>query len=67
MPTIEEIKKLIQKAKVLNLSKKFKEYYRPAPLPAMSPFVSGVPIVKETKVKVNMSQEIVDKIHKAGY
>ena len=71
MPSIEEIIELIKKAKVLNLSKKSKENYRPAPLPAMSPFVIGYPIVKQdfhhesfdTKEK-NIS---LNKIRKAGF
>jgi hypothetical protein len=44
---IKEIRELIRKAKVLNLSKKFKYQKRHTPLPAMSPFVIGYPIVKQ--------------------
>ena len=69
MPTIKEIRELIAKAKVLNLSKKFKEYYRPAPLPAISPFVPDVPIVRQTLTNPNpkpMSAKVVKEIYKAG-
>ena len=67
VPSIKEIRELIQKAKVLNLSKKFKKYYRPAPLPAMSPFVPDVPIVRQTLTKPkSMSAKVVKEIHKAG-
>ena len=47
MPTIKEIRELIRNARMLNLSKKSKENYRPAPLPAISPFVIGYPIIKQ--------------------
>ena len=47
VPTIKEIRELIRNARMLNLSKKSKENYRPAPLPAISPFVIGYPIIKQ--------------------
>tara|TARA_B110001454_G_scaffold8629_1_gene8187 strand:+ start:298 stop:558 length:261 start_codon:yes stop_codon:yes gene_type:complete len=47
VPTIKEIKELIRNARILNLSKKYKENYRPVPKPALSPFVLGYPIVKQ--------------------
>ena len=67
----EYIRDLIEKVKEKTLSKKSKENYRPAPLPAMSPFVIGYPIVKQdfhhesfdTKEK-NIS---LNKIRKAGF
>jgi hypothetical protein len=65
VPTIKEIRELITNARVFNLSKKYKEDYRPSPLPAMSPFVPDVPIVRQTLTKP-MSAEVVEEIHKAG-
>jgi len=42
------LKELIEKVKDKSLlSKKSKENYRPAPLPAISPFVIGYPIIKQ--------------------
>ena len=69
MPTIKEIRELIAKAKVLNLSKKFKEYYRPAPLPAISPFVIGYPIIKQDWQHESLNETKKDnlkEIRKAG-
>tara|TARA_B110000263_G_scaffold138063_1_gene119769 strand:- start:185 stop:391 length:207 start_codon:yes stop_codon:yes gene_type:complete len=68
VPTIKEIRELITNARVFNLSKKYKEDYRPSPLPAMSPFVPDVPIVRQTLTKPKpMSAEVVKNIQEAGY
>lgn len=74
MTAIKEIRELIKKAKVLNLSKKFKYQKRHTPLPAMSPFVIGYPIVKQdyhhesfdTKRK-DITDDSLMKIRKAGF
>ena len=47
VPTIKEIRELLKKVKEKTLSRKSKENYRPAPLPALSPFVIGYPIIKQ--------------------
>jgi hypothetical protein len=68
--TIKEIRELIKKAKVLNLSKKFKDQKRHTPLPAMSPFVIGYPIVKQdyqnNESFDTMKKDNLDEIRKAG-
>ncbi len=74
MPTIEEIKELLEKIKNLTLSKKSRaDLSRPSPLPPMSPFTHVRDTVREedadNKVvtKTQLSDEIVRNIQKAGY
>ena len=71
--TIEAWKKTIELNKKLKvketkkLPKKARKNVRHAPLPAMSPFVPDVPIVRQTLTKRKpMSAEVVEEIHKAG-
>ena len=77
MPTIEEIKELLEKIKQKHLLKSrevTQETTRPSPLPPMSPFVIGYPIVKQdwhhesfdTKRK-DITDESLMKIRKAGF
>ena len=47
VPSIEQIKELLEKVREKTLFRKSKENYRPAPLPAISPFVIGYPIIKQ--------------------
>tara|TARA_Y100001947_G_C10168663_1_gene231367 strand:- start:234 stop:443 length:210 start_codon:yes stop_codon:yes gene_type:complete len=67
----EYIRDLIEKVKEKTLSKKSKENYRPAPLPAMSPFVIGYPIVKQDFHHESFDTKEKDislsKIRKAGF
>ena len=67
----EYIRDLIEKVKEKTLSKKSKENYRPAPLPAMSPFVIGYPIVKQDFHHASFDTKEKDislsKIRKAGF
>lgn len=73
MPTIEEIKELLEKVKQKHLLRN-KEVHRPSPLPPMSPFVIGYPIVKQdwhhesfdTKRK-DITDESLMKMRKAGF
>jgi hypothetical protein len=69
MPTIKEIRELIKKVKEKTLSKKYKENYRPAPLPALSPFVIGYPIIKQDWQHESLNETKKDnlkEIRKAG-
>lgn len=74
MPTIEEIKELLEKVKGLTLSRKSRaKHSRPSPLPPMSPFTHVRDIVRERDAdnkivtKTQLSDEIVRNIQKAGY
>lgn len=75
MPTMEEIKELLEKVRDLTLSKKRKaDESRPSPLPPMSPFTHVRDIVRERDAdnktvpkSVKLSDEIVKNIQKAGY
>lgn len=74
MPTIEEIKELLEKVKGLTLSRKSRaKHSRPSPLPPMSPFTHVRDIVRERDAdnkivtKKQLSDEIVRNIQKAGY
>ena len=75
MPTIEEIKELLEKVKGLTLSRKSRaKHSRPSPMPGISPFVIGYPIVKQdyhhesfdTKRK-DITDDSLMKIRKAGF
>ena len=69
MTAIKEIRELIKKAKVLNLSKRFKDQKRHTPLPAMSPFVIGYPIVKQDYHHESFDEikkDNLDEIRRAG-
>jgi len=75
MPTIEQIKELLEKVRGLTLSKKRKaDHSRPSPLPPMSPFTHVRDIVRErdadNKVPpktIKLSDEVVKNIQRAGY
>jgi hypothetical protein len=73
MPTIEEIKKLLERVRSLTLSNKREELSRPSPLPPMSPFTHVRDIVRErdadNKVvkSIQLTDEIVKNIQKAGH
>jgi hypothetical protein len=75
MPTIEEIKELLEKVKGLTLSRKSRaKHSRPSPLPPMSPFTHVRDIVRErdadNKVPpktTKLTDEIVRNIQKAGH
>ena len=74
MPTIEEIKELLKRVRQKSQLKRPTETSRPSPLPPMSPFVIGYPIVKQdwhhesfdTKRK-DITDESLLKIRKAGF
>ena len=69
VPSIKEIRELIRNARILNLSKKFKDEKRYPPLPAMSPFVVGYPIVKQdwhNKSVVTTQKDNLKEIRRAG-
>ena len=75
MPTIEQIKELLEKVRGLTLSKKRKvDHSRPSPLPPMSPFTHVRDIVRERDADNNvppktikLSDEVVKNIQRAGY
>jgi hypothetical protein len=72
MPTIEEIKELLERVKQKRTSSKQKDQStRPSPLPPLSPFVAGTPIPKQKEMKdvkrLEITQEIINNIYKAGY
>ena len=74
MPTIEEIKELLEKVKGLTLSRKSRaKHSRPSPLPPMSPFTHVRDIVRERDADnkvvktIELSDEIVKNIQKAGH
>ena len=73
MPTIEEIKKLLERVRSLTLSNKREELSRPSPLPPMSPFTHVRDIVRERdadnkpkKKVIVLSDDIIKNIQKAG-
>jgi|13_taG_2_1085334.scaffolds.fasta_scaffold240476_1 hypothetical protein len=74
MPTIEEIKEILKRVKQKSQLKKPNEISRPSPMPGISPFVIGYPIVKQdyhhesfdTKRK-DITDESLMKIRKAGF
>jgi len=74
MPTIEEIKELLEKVKGLTLSRKSRaKHSRPSPLPPMSPFTHVRDIVRERdadnkpkKKVIVLSDDIIKNIQKAG-
>jgi hypothetical protein len=71
MPTIEEIKELLEKVKQKHLLRN-KEVHRPSPLPPMSPFsctpnagrVNIIKVLREgkTEKKVTTSKELTDEV-----